>query len=84
MAEERKVWRNGKLIPWEEATVHLMSHSLTEDQPSLNSWLSTRPRLGPAAFRLPEHCDRLFRSAELLGMELVQSKEEILEGAVDR
>ncbi len=82
MNQERKVWRNGKMIPWEEATVHLMSHSLTRGSAIFEvlGFYST-PR-GPAAFRLPDHVDRLFRSADLLGMKLVQSKEEVLQAAV--
>jgi branched-chain amino acid aminotransferase len=82
MTKNHKVWRNGKMIPWQKATVHLMSHSLTRGSAIFEvlAFYST-PR-GPGAFRLPEHVDRLFRSAELLGMELVQSKEEILRAVV--
>lgn len=83
MAQERKVWRDGKLIPWEEATVHILSHSLARGSAIFEFLAIYSTPEGPAAFRLPEHCDRLFRSAELLGMELVQSREEIIEGVVD-
>lgn len=83
MAQERKVWRNGKIIPWEEATVHIMSHSLTRGSAIFEVLGVYSTPGGPAAFRLPEHCDRLFKSAELLGMELVQSKEEIMRGVVE-
>jgi len=83
LAQERKVWRNGKLIPWEEATVHIMSHSLARGSAIFEFLAIYSTPAGPAAFRLPEHCDRLFRSAELLGMELIQSKEEIIEGVVE-
>ncbi len=83
MAQERKVWRNGKLIPWEEATVHIMSHSVARGSGIFEYLAIYSTPEGPAAFRLPEHCDRLFRSAELLGMELVQTKEEIMAGVVE-
>lgn len=83
MAGERKVWRNGKLIPWEEATVHLMSHSLTRGSAIFEVLAVYSTPFGPAAFRLPAHCNRLIRSAELLGMELVQSKEEILQAVAE-
>ena len=83
MAQERKVWRNGKMIPWEEATVHMMSHSLTRGSAIFDFLAVYSTPAGPAAFRLPDHCDRLFRSAELLGMELVQSKEEIIQGVIE-
>jgi branched-chain amino acid aminotransferase len=81
-AQERKVWRNGKMILWEKATVHLMSHSLTRGSAVFEVLAVYPTSRGPAAFRLPEHCDRLFRSAELLGMEIVQSKEEIIQAVV--
>ena len=82
-AIKRTVWRNGKMIPWEEATVHLMSHSLTRGS-AIFEVLAVYPAPGgPAAFRLPEHCDRLFRSAELLGMEIAHPKEEIIRAVVE-
>ena len=82
MNTERKVWQNGKMIPWEKATVHLMSHSLTRGSAIFEVLAVYSTPRGPAAFRLPEHVDRLFRSAELLGMQLVQSKKEILRAVV--
>ena len=83
MAQERKVWRSGKLIPWGRATVHLMSHSLTRGSAIFEVLEIYSTPEGPAAFRLPEHCDRLTRSAELLGMELVHAKEEIFQAVVE-
>lgn len=83
VARERKAWRNGKLIPWGEATVHLMSHSLTRGSAVFEVLGFYSTPEGPAAFRLPEHCDRLFRSAELLGMEIVQSKGEIMQAVAE-
>jgi branched-chain amino acid aminotransferase len=80
---ERKVWRNGKMIPWEEATVHLMSHSLARGSAIFEILAFYSTSRGTAVFRLPEHVDRLFRSAELLGMELVPSKEGVLRAVVE-
>lgn len=81
-AKKRKVWRNGRMIPWQEATVHLMSHSLSRGSAIFEVLAVYSTSRGPAAFRLPEHVDRLFRSAELLGMELIPSKEEVLRAVV--
>lgn len=83
MNPERKVWRNGKMIPWEEATVHLMSHSLARGSAIFEILAFYSTSRGTAVFRLPEHVDRLFRSAELLGMELVPSKEGVLRAVVE-
>ena len=79
MIEDRIVYLNGKYIPWQEATVHIMSHSFGRGSAifeviSLHSTAS-----GPAVFRLQAHMDRLFKSAELLDMELPLSKEDLCE-----
>ncbi len=83
MDRERIVWRNGKLIPWKEATVHIMSHSLTRGSAIFEVLAVYSTPAGPAAFRLADHCDRMFRSAELLAMKLVQSKEEMMRGVAE-
>jgi branched-chain amino acid aminotransferase len=80
--QDQQVWQNGKMIPWKDATIHLMSHSLTRGSAIFEVLAVYSTPQGPAAFRLPEHCERLRRSAELLGMELVQSKEEIMRAVV--
>jgi branched-chain amino acid aminotransferase len=83
LAAQKKAWRNGKLIPYEEATVHLMSHSLTRGSAIFEVLGVYLTPAGPAAFRLADHADRLIRSAELLDMRLSQSKEEIMQAVVD-
>ncbi len=70
------------MIPWKDATIHLMSHSLTRGSAIFEVLAVYSTPRGPAAFRLPEHCDRLRRSAELLGMDLVPTKEEIMRAVV--
>ncbi len=82
-AQDQQVWLNGRMIPWKDATIHLMSHSLTRGSAIFEVLAVYSTPRGPAAFRLPDHCDRLRRSAELLGMELVQTKEELLRAAVE-
>ncbi len=80
---EKIVWRNGRLIPWKEATVHVMSHSLTRGSAIFEVLAVYSTPGGPAAFRLGDHCDRMSRSAELLGMQLIQSKEEMMRGVAE-
>ena len=80
--QDHQVWQNGKMISWKDARIHLMSHSLTRGSAIFEVLAVYSTPQGPAAFRLAEHCDRLRRSAELLGMELVQSKEEIMRAVV--
>ena len=74
---DRQIWLDGELVPWDRATVHILSHSLQRGS-LIFDYLSVHesPR-GPAIFRLREHVERLLRSAELIGLPLRLSGEEI-------
>jgi branched-chain amino acid aminotransferase len=73
---------DGELVPWDRATVHLLSHSLQRGS-LIFDFLSVHesPR-GPAIFRLREHAERLLRSAELIGLPLRMSEKEICDAIV--
>jgi branched-chain amino acid aminotransferase len=79
---DRRIWLDGELVPWERATVHILSHSLQRGS-LIFDFLSVHatPR-GPAIFRLREHVGRLLRSAELVGLPLRMGAEEIAEAIV--
>lgn len=72
------IWLDGELIPWRDAKVHVLTHTLHygmgvfEGVRAYNS--ST---LGTSIFRLQEHTDRLFRSAHIMRMKLPFDKETI-------
>ena len=70
MLNERLVWINGKLVKWNEASVHMMSHSFARGSTIFEVISFYRTPAGPAVFRLNDHIARLRRSAELLDMEL--------------
>jgi branched-chain amino acid aminotransferase len=71
---DRRLWIDGELVPWERATVHVLSHSLQRGS-LVFDYLSvhTTPR-GPAVFRLDEHVERFVRSTQLVGLPLEQSE----------
>jgi branched-chain amino acid aminotransferase len=75
-----KIWMDGKLIPWEEATVHILTHSFHY---GLGVFEGIRCYLGhdgkSAVFRLREHVDRLFDSAQIGDIKIPYSKREISE-----
>ncbi len=75
-----KIWMNGKLIPWEEANVHILTHSLHY---GLGVFEGIRCYLchdgKSAVFRLKEHVDRLFDSAQIGDIKIPYSKREIAE-----
>ena len=77
MYADRMVWLNGDYIPWENATVHIMSHSFGRGSAIFEVISFHGTGRGPAVFRLQAHIERLFRSAELLEMALPFSKEAL-------
>lgn len=79
----RRIWVDGTLTAWENATLHVLSQSaargsLVFDVMSCH-WLPG----GPAVFGLREHIERFVRSAELSGMELPVGVDELIRGVSD-
>jgi len=79
MGDERKVWRNGELIAWENATVHILSHALSRGSAVFEVFGIHNTPDGAAAFRLGDHIQRLVNTTNALGMELAQTPEEIVQ-----
>ncbi len=77
----RKIWLDGQLVPWEQATVHVLSHSLQRGSLIFDYMSVHETPRGPAVFRLREHLERLLVSAELTGLPLTLELPE-LEAAV--
>jgi branched-chain amino acid aminotransferase len=83
MLEDRTVFLNGEFIAWENATVHIMSHSFGRGS-AIFEVISMHPNdSGPVIFRLRDHINRLFRSAELLDMRLPLSREAFCQAVAD-
>jgi len=75
-----KIWMDGKLIPWEEANVHILTHSLHYGLgvfEGIRCYICHDGR--SAVFRLREHMDRLFDSAQIGDIKIPYSKKEISE-----
>jgi len=79
MAEQSKVWLNGKLIPWQEATVPILSHGFSRGSAIFEVLGTYVGPQGTMAFRLDQHLERLMKSAELLEMQPAYSTEALLE-----
>ena len=73
----RRIWLDGAFVRWEQATVHVLSHSLQRGS-LVFDYLSVHatPR-GPAIFRLADHAARFVRSAELVGLPLRLTQAEV-------
>src|SRR3954471_9514395 len=59
------IWFNGKLVPWEKATVHVMSHALHYASSVFEGVRAYQTQTGVAIFRLRDHTRRLFDSAKI-------------------
>jgi branched-chain amino acid aminotransferase len=79
MIKDRIVYLNGEYVPWENATVHIMSHSFGRGSAIFEVISLHATGSGPAIFRLQAHIERLFKSAELLDMELPLAREDLCE-----
>ncbi len=73
------IWLNGEFIPWNSASVHPFCHSLQRGSTLFESIDCAEAHNGsPAIFRLKEHIERFFNSAEIIGIPLNYSPDEIM------
>jgi branched-chain amino acid aminotransferase len=72
-----KIWLNGALVDWADATVHLGAHGLHYGTGVFEGIRCYATDDGPAVFRLRDHLDRMAQSAELIRMRLPYSVEEL-------
>jgi len=72
------IWHDGKLVPWKEAKTHVLTHGL-----HYGSCVFEGQRMyGGTVYKLKEHTDRLFASAETLGMKIPFTREEINQACI--
>ena len=64
------IWMNGELVPWREAKVHALTHTLHYGVGVFEGVRAYETPRGPCIFRLTEHTRRLFNSAHILGLEI--------------
>lgn len=73
------VWMDGKLVPWEEARVHVLTHSLHYGSGVFEGIRAYETKRGAAVFRLTDHIERLFRSAKIYMIDIPFTPEAIIE-----
>ncbi|HTP42375.1 MAG TPA: branched-chain amino acid transaminase [Nitrospiria bacterium] len=76
-----KIWMDGRLVPWDQAQVHVLTHSLHYGLGVFEGIRCYKGEKGSAVFRLKEHIARLFASAHIMRMKLPYAPEQ-LEAAV--
>ena len=73
-----KIWMNGELVDWDKAQIHILTHTLHYGTGVFGGIRAYPTSQGPAVFRLTEHIERLFRSAQIMGMEIPYTVAEIV------
>ncbi|MDT8439347.1 MAG: branched-chain amino acid transaminase [Wenzhouxiangellaceae bacterium] len=81
--ESKYIWQNGKLVPWAQATVHVLSHALHYGSSVFEGIRVYDTPDGPAAFRLEDHIDRLFDSARIHRIPMPYDRDTLLTACRD-
>ena len=76
------IWNDGQLVPWREATVHVLTHSLHYGVAVFEGLRAYKTDSGTAIFRLQDHTKRLFASAHILRMKMPYDQDTINEAQV--
>ena len=82
MKETGKIWMNGKLVPFKNAKVHVLTHALHYSTSIFEGIRCYDTPEGSAIFRLPEHVDRFFNSAKMYSMKMPYSNKKINDGII--
>ena len=77
------IWYDGKMVPWRDATTHVLSHSLHYGLSVFEGVRAYNTVKGTAIFRLAEHTQRLLNSGKIYMMNLPYSKEELMEAQIE-
>jgi branched-chain amino acid aminotransferase len=79
-----KIWMDGKMVEWRDATIHVLSHTLHYGCGAFEGVRAyTMPDGGAAIFRLQEHTQRLLNSAKILRMKIPFSLEQLMQAQID-
>jgi branched-chain amino acid aminotransferase len=73
----KHIWYNGKLVPWEKATVHVLAHALHYGSTVFEGERAYATPKGPCIFRLRDHTRRLFDSAKIHRMDIPYTPDQI-------
>jgi branched-chain amino acid aminotransferase len=74
------IWHNGKLIPWDDAQIHVMSHVVNYGSSIFEGIRCYSLPSGPAIFRAVEHMQRLLDSAKIYRIDVDFTREELVAG----
>jgi branched-chain amino acid aminotransferase len=78
-----KIWMDGSFVGWNDARVHILTHSLHYGTAVFEGIRCYKADAGSAVFRLPEHVNRLFESAHILQMDIPFTREAVTEAILE-
>jgi branched-chain amino acid aminotransferase len=77
------IWYDGKLVPWRDATTHVLTHSLHYGLAVFEGVRAYNTVKGTAIFRLAEHTERLINSGKIYMMSIPYSKQELMDAQLE-
>ncbi len=83
MNEAKLIWMDGEFIPWNEAKVHVLTHTLHYGNGVFEGTRAYQTEEGLAIFRLQDHTKRLLNSAKIVKIDVPFSQEELEEAQLE-
>ena len=77
------IWHDGELVPWEEATVHVLTHALHYGSSVFEGIRVYKSPAGPVGFRLTDHIRRMFNSAKIYYLDIPYSIDTLVAACKD-
>src|SRR5437899_10029306 len=79
LTKSQKIWMDGELVDWDEAKIHILTHTLHYGSGVFEGIRAYATRQGPAVFRLTDHINRLFNSARIFLIDVPYSPAQIID-----
>ena len=83
MPQSVKIWRDGQLIPWADATIHVLNHVVHYGSSIFEGIRCYETPAGGAIFRLKDHLRRLYDSARIYRMPMKHSMDDLMQACMD-
>ena len=82
ITKTKKIWMDGRFLNWDDATIHVLTHTLHYGLGVFEGIRCYKTNKGPAIFRLEDHVERLFDSSHIFLLDMPYSKEDICDAII--
>ena len=83
VASVSKIWMNGKMVNWDDAQVHVLTHTLHYGLGVFEGIRFYKTPEGPGIFRLEDHIKRLYESCHICRIEVPYDRDTLYEAHLD-